>query len=235
MKDLKDKLEKFSSSNFDSREEAEFMEDTMVQFYDEKLRRKYSSILETEQNVIRPTGEEKKKSPKSGKLLLLLAAILVISISLFFLSKMNNKAESPQFYANAAESYYTEIDFATRGEIQESEKLSQIASFYEEKDFSNVSETYKSLTTLDNMEGNYLHAIAISLLNNNETEEAEKLWRMILETEETPFTYHNMARLFLGRMLIESGNSVDEGKSILKEINPTSSAYKDAQDILTDK
>lgn len=229
MKHSNKTLEKFANSTFNSSEEKEFMDETMEKYYDQKLRKKYTSILENEHDLSQSIDNPKSKS-KFGysKLLLLLGSIAVLMVAIFFLSKSNQSVPQNYQVASNLDAYYTEIDFSTRGAVTDESTLIEIANLYEEKDFAKVSDKYSELQSLE-IKGNYLHAIGVSLAKENQLEEAFKVWNILLETKESKYTYHNTARWFMGRAMIESGRNIEQGKSLLNDITEGSEFYEQAQ------
>ena len=233
MKNFQQKLESFANSTYNSSDENEFMEDTMSTYYDEKLKRKYASVLEVDYSVVKETTTKKPaKKNYVTKLLIIIAAAIALLTAAFFLTKINKEpAVNYQVASTIDDAYYTEIDFSTRGAVNDAVKLVEISQFYELKEYAQVSSIYSSLESLD-IEGNYLHAIGVSLANNNELDEAIKVWNILLETEESKFTYHNVSRWFMGRAMIESGKYVEQGKEILSAVTSESKYYSNAQDLL---
>lgn len=230
MKHSNKMLEKFADSTFDSNEEKEFMDETMEKYYDQKLRNKYKSILENEFDVSQTEDKPKTKFDFS-KLILLLGSVLVLLAAIFFFSKSNQTDLQNYQVASNHDKYYTEIDFTTRGAISDEATLVEIASYYEQKDFAKVAELYTGLQSLD-ISGNYLHAIGVSLAKENQLEEAYTVWNTLLDTKESRYTYHNTARWFMGRSMIESGKNVEQGKSLLNKITSGSEFYEQAQSLL---
>jgi len=205
MKNLQQKLESFANSSYSSNEEEKFVDDTIAKYYDEKLRQEYARVLEVEHGITRLNSEssnsvKSKRYSMLGKVLISLLVLAFLLAAAFFLNKMNEKSSTNYQVADNLDPYYTEIDFNTRGAVTDAAKLVDLVAFYDSKDFNSVSGIYKSLESLD-IGGNYLHAIAVSLAKNDELDEAIKVWNSLLETEESKFTYHNVARWFMGRAM----------------------------------
>lgn len=233
MKNLKEKMESFANSTYNSSEENNFMEDTMSNYYDEKLRRQYAKVLHIDHNVVKESkGSEPKESSSLTKILIIVGSIIALAVAAYFVQSMNNESEQSYQVASKFDPYYTEIDFSSRGAVTDAAKLVEIVSFYEQKDFAQVSSIYNSLESLD-IDGNFLHAIAVSLAKNSELDEAMKVWNTLLQTEESKYTYHNVSRWFMGRAMIESGKYVEEGKLVISQVTPASKYYEDAQELLS--
>lgn len=235
MKSNRQNLEKFSNSDSNSTEENTFMDDTIREYHDEKRRREYASILENQHNVVRDAvlGAEAKKN-NTTRILLLIGFVIAVLTAAFFFSKGNDDPKVNYQVASNMDPYYTEIDFSTRGAVTDATKLVEIGKSYENRDFGKVSSLYNSLESLD-IEGKYLHAIAVSLMNNGQLDEAIKVWNVLLATEESKFTYHNDVRWFMGRAMVESGTKVEEGKKILSLVKAESEYYDDAQKLINAK
>lgn len=232
MKNLQEKMESFANSSYNSSDETNFMEDTMSKYYDEKLRRQYAKVLQLDHKIVKGAGtSDTKKSNSLMKILIIVGSILALAIAAYFVQSMNNEPEQTYQVATNLDPYYTEIDFSTRGAVTDAAKLVEMVNFYEQKDFAQVATIYTSLESLD-IEGNFLHAIGVSLAKNNQLDEAIKVWNILLETEESKFTYHNVSRWFMGRAMIESGMYVDEGKLVISQVTPESKYYNDAQELL---
>ena len=235
MKSNRQNLEQFSNSDSNSPQENTFMEDTINQYHDEKRRREYAEILENKHNILRDAGAGTKAKKNNVTRFLILAGFVIAALTAaFFFSKENNDSRVNYQVASTLDPYYTEIDFSTRGVIADANVLAEIGKSYENKDFANVSSLYNSLESLD-IEGKYLHAIAVSLMNNGQLDEAIKVWNVLLATEESKFTYHNDARWFSGRAMVESGTKVEQGKKILSEVKAESEHYDDAQKLMNAK
>ncbi len=234
MKNSIEKLKSFANSSYNSAEEKDFMEDTMSSYYDEKLKKKYAEKLALEHGISKPTNSDEPHKPSFNwfRILIIISILMALAVAGFFLNKLNQTDANFQV-ADNIDAYYTEIDFNTRGELTVEEKLNDLATYYDQKDFTKIATLYKTLD-LNTVDGKYLHAIAVSLVNNDQLEEAKNVWGILLETEETRFTYHNVARWFLGRAIIESGNNIEDGKAYLLEVSSNSKHYEQAQKLLSE-
>ncbi len=237
MKKNKNKLETFSNSELNSEEENKFMENTITNYFDEKLRKKYSSTLKEQYNIEKgevrnePSLDSKGKS-KSIIYIIAGSVLLLTLIAAYFLTSQESATtDSNAIYASNIDPYYTEIDFTTRGLVSDTEVLAQIAKSYDAKDFTRIAVDYQKLETLELIEGRYLHAIAVSLAKVDKNDEALEIWDVLLSTQESKFTYHNTARFFQGRLLLELGET-QKGNEILQAVGNGSEFYDEAQKLL---
>lgn len=232
MKNAKQNLKSFADSHINSNEEQTFLDSTITAFYDEKLRRKYAETLEKDYNITRPTSDSAPtKSRNIPRIILIALSLVTLCLAVFFLSKLNSGNQETTYYAADVDPYYTEIDFNTRGEATQAQTLLDISIAYDKKDFKAVSALYTQLESMD-IQDNYLHAIAVSLLKNGENQEAFNVWNKLLASEESIYSYHNVARLFMGRTMVESGTDMSQGINLLEQVKPESKYHATAQDLI---
>jgi len=230
---LHQKMESSANSSYNSEDEKAFMEDTMAKYYDEKLRRQYATVLQMEHKVVKEVESNTITTNKNStmRILIIIGSILALAAAVYFVNTINQEPTQNYQVASNIDPYYTDIDFSQRGAITEAAKLVEIVNFYEEKDFAQVSAVYGTLESLE-IEDKYLHAIAVSLAKNNELDEAINVWNILLNQEESRFSYHNTSRWFMGRAMIESGKYTEDGKAILSQVTANSEHYEDAQSLL---